>query len=529
MNISYRPYTGVPQLSGKDQDYIALKPYLKDFYNYTPTLASFADAIKDRAQYPVDRQLLHRVVSGSYDTFQPSALQQTHIAALANDRTYTVITAHQPSLLGGPLYYIFKISSALNLVQQLQKEYPDHHFVPVFINGSEDHDFEEVDHFSIFGKTVKWDRDAKGPVGRLSTDGLSAVIDQTAAILGSGEHKDELMGIFGDALAAADSYNDFVFQYVNRLFADKGLLVVNTDNADLKRNFIPLMERELTERASESIILQTQQDLEHHGFKSQAFPRDINLFYLGNGDRQRITFDDNHYHIVDTNEKYTEKQILEILHERPQDFSPNVVMRPIYQEYSLPNLAYIGGGGEIAYWLERKAQFANYKVYYPMLIRRNSAMLLDKSNQGTLAKLGLTVQDIFAHEDQVISDFLLGTVSQDISIENELQQLQQAYESIATKAAPHDPGLEKAILAEMTKQAKQVSNLGSRIKRAIKSREETNVNKIRKVKDKLFPSNGLQERSDNFIQYYGNHGSELIDFLVDNMDPLRREFAIIEL
>jgi len=149
MNISYRPYTGVPQLSGKDQDYIALKPYLKDFYNYTPTLASFADAIKDRAQYPVDRQLLHRVVSGSYDTFQPSALQQTHIAALANDRTYTVITAHQPSLLGGPLYYIFKISSALNLVQQLQKEYPDHHFVPVFINGSEDHDFEEVDHFSI--------------------------------------------------------------------------------------------------------------------------------------------------------------------------------------------------------------------------------------------------------------------------------------------------------------------------------------------------------------------------------------------
>jgi len=519
----------VPQLSQKDQDYISLAPYLTDYYTYRPTLENFAQAIADRKSKPVDRVTLQKVIKDNYSKITATEKQQLHIEALLSEDTFTIITAHQPSLLGGPLYYVYKICSVINLVAQLQLKYPEYHFVPVFINGSEDHDFDEIDHFNIYGKTLRWEREASGPVGRLSTEGLSVVIDQAADILDDSEHSKRIIDVFKDSLKHSSNYNDFVFRYVNELFGKYGLLVVNTDNKELKRNFAPIMKQEITKRPSQQLVMDTQQMLEQHGFKAQAYPRDINLFYLGNGDRQRITYEEGKYAIVDTEQSYTEAEILQMVDEHPEDFSPNVVMRPLYQEVTLPNLAYVGGGGEIAYWLERKEQFAHYDVHYPMLIRRNSALLLDKGSSKNLTKLDLNVSDMFEHEDQIISSYLLSAVSEDITIDEELEQMQAAYESIAEKAAPHDPGLKKAILAEMTKQLKQVNNLGGRIKRTIKAREENNVSKIKKVKEKLFPGNGLQERSDNFIQYYSKLGPDFFDFLVTNLDPLTAEFAIIEL
>lgn len=529
MQINHVDYRDVPQLSFKDKAYIHSEDFLTDYYNYPPTLEGFDKAIEERQKHPVDRVTLIENLKNDYETRTAHPSQLKNIDALSSDRTFTVITAHQPSLLTGPLYYIYKICSIIHLSKTLNKTYPKYRIVPVFVNGAEDHDFDEIDHLNVYGKSIQWQRDAEGAVGRLDTTGLDAAIAHIKEVLGSKATTDALFAKIDIALKHAHTYNDFVFQLVNDLFESYGLLVMNMDKPLLKRNFIPILERELVDRPSEQLVKATQEALSKHGFKAQAYPRDINLFYLGDGKRQRITHADGVYTIVDTEHSFSKEEILDLLHKHPQHFSPNVVLRPVYQEYTLPNLAYIGGGGEISYWLERKRQFEHFNVFFPMLMRRNSVLLLDKGSQKQLRQLDLSIDKLFQNKDAVIDAFLQNNILEDISVEEELHNLRNLYQSMADKAAVYDPTLKKSILADMTKHAKHVEQLGGRIKRAVKSREEVNVNKIKKLKQKLFPNDGLQERHDNILQYYATHGDMLINFLVNNLDPLDRRFSIISL
>lgn len=527
MKIKHIDYINCSQLSKKDQDYINLNPYLNPFYSYIPDLSYFDKVIKDRKKYKVDRAILHKVLMEDYSNKNSTPLQFQQIDSLLSENTWTVTTAHQPNLLGGPLYYILKIASTINLSRQLTNSYTDQHIIPLFINGSEDHDFDEINNFNLYKKNITWYRESKGPVGRLSIDGLEEVLAKTKEILGENDNINNILKLFEDSLYASRTYNDFVFRWVTSLFADTELLVISMDKHELKKNFTPILEEEILKRPSEKIILDTQQQLTKHGFKPQAHPRDINLFYIGSGDRKRITYEAGKYHIVGSDLYYTESEILSELHKSPENFSPNVIMRPIYQEFSLPNLAYIGGGGEIAYWLERKKQFEHYNVFYPMLIRRNSAVLINNSDQKQIQNLDLTEEKLFDKTDNIINYYLNLRTKDDISINNEKSQIEEAYRAMADKAEKQDKTVASAILAEMTKHLKNIDNLGNRIKRSVKTREEVNINRIHKLKERLFPDAGLQERNDNFLQFYSSLGPEILDFLIDNLDPLDRRFSII--
>jgi len=527
MQIEKIDYDKVPAISFKDLSYIKLESFLNDFYTYTPDLSSFDKVIADRKQHLVDRDLLVLELQKDYAQIDPTPLQINNIEALADDKTFTIITAHQPSLFGGPLYYVLKVCSVINLTRQLKAKYPDHTFVPTFISGGEDHDFEEVDHLNLFGKSVKWDRNAKGPVGRLSVDGLSNAVAEVAEILGDNPIAVKLKTILETSLEGVDTYGQFVFKFVNQLFGKYGVLAINMDRPEFKGAFAPTIKKELVERKSQDFVMSTQEALGQYNFKAQAFPRPINLFYLGEGSRDRIEYTDGRYTIVDSQLSFTEKEILAELDQHPENFSPNVVMRPLYQESILPNLAYVGGGGEIAYWLERKAQFEEYGIFYPMLIRRNSVMILNASHRKTMGKLGFELEDIFGEENALITSFISEASDVEIFLDEEKAQIQKAYERIAEKSKAVDPGLAKSVLADMTKQLKNVDQMESRIKRTIKSQQEVNVKKITKLKEKLFPNLGLQERYDNFMPHYMAVGVDFFDILVDNLDPLDRRFIVL--
>lgn len=527
MKIEKIDYSQVSAVSFKDLAYIKLEPFLKEFYSYTPDLTSFAKAIEDRKTKPVDRSLLVDVLKSNYTVIEPSDLQIENISSLQNDNTFTIITAHQPSLFGGPLYYVLKVCSVINLCKQLKAEHPKYNFVPTFISGGEDHDFDEVDHLNLFGKSVKWEREAKGPVGRLDIDGLQSVIDEVTEILGDNPIALNLKSILNESIKSCETYGQFVFKFVNHLFGKYGVIAVNMDDARLKTAFIPTMKKELLERISQPLVTKTQEQLTAHNFKAQAFPRDINLFYLGEGSRDRIEFSDGKYNIVDSNLSFSESEILEELDSKPENFSPNVVMRPLYQESILPNLAYVGGGGEIAYWLERKAQFEAFDVFYPMLIRRNSVMILNNGLNKTIDKLGFTTNDIFQTPDELINQYISINTEVEIELEDQKKIIQKAYEEIANKSKQVDPGLAKSVLADMTKQLKNIDQMESRMKRAIKSQQEVQVNKIGKMKDKLFPNNGLQERFDNFMPHFMSVGESFFDNLITHLDPMDRRFIVM--
>jgi len=527
MKIEKIEYSKVSAISFKDLSYIELEPFLKDFYNYTPDLDSFSKAIEDRKKYPVDRALLVEVLQENYSQIKASDIQNQNIEALKSDNTFTIITAHQPSLFGGPLYYILKIASVINLCLQLKERYPEYTFVPTFVSGGEDHDFEEVDHLHLFGKTIKWEREAKGAVGRLSIEGLEEVIDTVSEILGDKPIAVAIVDTFRKSLKDSETYSDFVFKFVNQLFGKYGLIAVNMDNVNLKNRFASLMKREILEQVSNPLIIETQNRLEEHKFKAQAFPRDINLFYLCQDGRKRIEPDGEGFAIVDTNLRFTQEGLLKELENHPDRFSPNVVMRPLYQEYCLPNLVYIGGGGEIAYWLERKSQFEAFNVFYPILIRRNSAMILNNGDLKNMSKLGFTVDDIFKDKDKLIFQFINATSEIEIKLDDQKNKIQDAFNEIAKKSAAVDPSLSKSVLAEMTKQLKNIDHMESRIKRSLKSQQEVNVKKIEKLTEKLFPGNGLQERYDNFLPHYLAIGDSFFDILIENLDPIDRKFICL--
>ena len=521
MQIDRVPFSEVPQFSTRDVAYATGSDDLQAFYKYPVSLPAFAQVIEDKAKDPTDRELLVRELEKQYATLSEVPAVRDNLSHLRSRQTFTVITAHQPSLFTGPLYYILKICSTINLSRQLAKQYPDYHFVPVFITGGEDHDFAEIDHARVYGNTLRWQTEAGGPVGQLRTDSLAPVLAELKDILGDRPVAREIYATIERAYTSQAAYGAASVALVHELFATYGLIVADMSRRAFKEAFRPFMERELFESVSQPLIEQAQGQLAQLGYSGQAHARQINLFYLSPGRRDRIVREGHTYRVHDTELRFSEAELREELQQHPERFSPNVVMRPLFQELIFPNLAYIGGGGELAYWLERKTQFETFGLNFPMLIRRNSALWIDRSNQKKLEKLELDFRTLFQDADLIIRDYVAARSDNELSLAAELEQLEAVFQQIAAKAKEIDPTLEKAVLGEHARQAKAVENLEGRLRRTEKQRFETAMTQIRTLRDKLFPDGGLQERSDNFLNIYLQEGPELFDVLIEHLDPLQ--------
>ncbi len=529
MKLHWIPFQNVPQLSYKDKSYTNEIAALRSFYKYPVSIDAFEQVIADKSKESIDRKMLVSVLQEQYESLDTPEMVKKNIQSLANQNTFTIITAHQPSLFTGPLYYIYKILSCINLSQQLNKRHPKNHVVPVFVTGGEDHDFEEVNYINLFNKKVVWENDQKGSVGMMSTQSLRPTLDQLKEILGASDKAKEIFDIIEKAYTQNELYSKATVQLTHELFKAYGLVVLNMNHPKLKHQFIPYIKKEVLERPSKQLVENTSQQLEKvANFKQQAFPRDINFFYLREGLRERIVFEDNRYKVLNTNYVFTEEEITKEIQEHPEYFSPNVVMRPLYQEVVMPNLAYIGGGGELAYWLERKAQFEHFGVNFPMLIRRNSVLWLDKGTTKKVNKLNLSIPQIFQKEDALTRLFINNQSTVSLDINTEKESVGAAYDSFAEKAKAIDPTLAKTILAEKAKQLKSLGQLEGRLLRAEKQKHETSLLQITGLKEKLFPNNGLQERTDNFLSLYLKYGRTFFDVLLEQLDPLQKQFLVVE-
>lgn len=529
MEIKKYSYNQLTQLSTKDSMYILSPQKLKSFYKWEAELSNFEEVIKAKSNHKIDREILVEVLSAQYKSFTNNDAQLKLIEQLKEDNTFTVTTAHQPSLLTGPLYYIFKIASVLNLAKQLRKLHPGQNFVPCFVTGGEDHDFEEIDHFQIFGNTLKWEGHSwkGGSVGQIDLSGLQSVIEELTEKLGINSFgtewiKKEVVPI----LSKAKNYSEFARMLTHSLFGDQGLLVLSMDDARLKSKFLPVIKKEIFERPSEAIITQTQQELSGLGWKPQAHARNINFFYRTKNSRSRIVFEENKYQTVEGNNSWTKEELEKELEENPASFSPNVIMRPLFQESILPNLAYIGGGGEIAYWLERKSQFQYFGIPFPMLIRRNSALIVSHSLEKKLAKVNLDFNQLFAHPDDMVKSYLSSLGEDAYSLNDQKSGLGELMSSAIEKAKSADATLENFAKAEINKMQKSIETIEKKISKAIKKKEEVELNRLASIQSKLFPENGLQERKENIFQFINDYGIELLPRLIESLDPMKKEFTV---
>ncbi len=514
-------------------DYLDQAPKLKPLYNRLPTLENFKAQIEEKSLSKhvseSSRQVLFEVLKNQYSNIETSELTLNNLESLKSKKTFTITTGHQLNLFTGPLYFMYKIISTINLTEELKSEYPDYNFVPVYWMASEDHDFEEINFFNHKGKKVQWNSNQTGAVGHFNTNGLEDVYEVVAAEFGSGKFAEQLKVWFKNAYIDHNNLADATRYLANELFGAYGLVIIDADDRELKRLFIPQMQKELIEQPAFKTVTETNKTLEDLGLKIQVNPREINLFYIHEGLRERIVESDGVYSVLDSQFQWSKKELVAHLNEYPERFSPNVIMRPLYQEVILPNLCYIGGGGEMIYWLQLKSNFETQEVTFPMLLLRNSALVKTKKQAEKLEKLNISDADLFLKRSSFINKKVRKISNIDIDFSEQIKHLEQQFVDLHQLAEQTDKSFLGAVKAQEVKQIKGLKHLEKRLLKAQKKKLADEIARCTDLQEQLFPGQSLQERNTNFSELYLEYGDTLISELKKYLQPLKGEFAVITL
>ena len=263
-------------------------------------------------------------------------------------------------------------------------------------------------------------------------------------------------------------------------------------------------------------------------YPTQANPRPINLFYLNEIGRNRIEWKNGQYTIVNTNLSFSEAEILNELNDYPERFSTNVITRGLLQETCLPNIAFIGGGAEIAYWLQLKPTFEEHQVFFPPLLLRQSYLLITAREEEKLTQLGLTDTSIFETTEKLLQSKLKAIGIEEELLKEEWESMQLLLAQAQLKAQATDTTLKDAAAATTTKIEKLVKQLQQKMLRAEKRKLQTYKNQIEQLKAVLFPNNQLQERYANFLDFYGNN-PDLIKKIIDSVQLKKTMFNILQI
>lgn len=509
-------------------DYLDEKPELKSLYNRFPNMENFKGQLKEKAQnYPeAHRKILVSSLENQYQGFEISNTTKANISLLSNTKTFTITTGHQLNLFTGPLYFLYKIVSAINLCAELKKEYPAYDFIPIYWMATEDHDFEEINHFNFKKAKINWNTESHGPVGRLSSAGLNVVLEVFATELGIGENAAYLKELFENSYLKHSNLADATRFLANELFGDKGLVILDGDDKALKQLFIPFVKNELLNKTSFQKVTETNSSLETH-YDIQVKPREINLFYIEDNLRERILFENNQFKVNNTELVFSEKEILNLLESNPEKFSPNVILRPLYEEIVLPNLCYIGGGGEIAYWLQLKSTFEANKITFPILLVRNSVLLATQKQIKNADKLKLSWADLFSNQQELFTKKTKEFSQFNLDFSEQKEHLKQQFEKLLLIANQTDKSFIGAVKAQQTKQLKGLENLEKRLLKAEKRVYADKLEQIILLQNELFPNQGLQERKANFSEFYLDLNDKLVEKLLMELKPLAPNFTII--
>lgn len=508
-------------------DYIAGAATLRPFYVHEPGLAGIKDAIAARQQFVTPREVLVKSLKEQYSAVPTNEAVTAHIEALGNDHTFTVVTAHQPNIFTGPLYFIYKILHTIQLAGYLSEQLPAYRFVPVYYMGSEDADLDELGQVSIDGHQLRWNTPQTGAVGRMTVDQelikLVNAIEGQTGVLPFGK---ELSELFRQAYVKGKTIQEATLYLVNALFGRFGLVVLIPDQHALKAAFSKVIEKELLEGFSHQMVSRTISELEKH-YKVQAGGRSINLFYLIDNRRERIEKDGNDFVVNELNLRFTETEMLNELNTYPERFSPNVILRGAFQETILPNIAFIGGGGELAYWLELKDVFSAAHVPYPVLVLRNSFLIMTAGQEKRMQQLGFNHLSLFQKDHILLEQLVRKSSDKQLSLNNETARLSALYEQMKEKAGAVDETLKAHVDALLVKATKKLTALEKKMLRAEKKKFETEEKQIKSLKKQLFPQDSLQERTDNMSAWYARYGGSWLDMVLNASSALEMELTIM--
>lgn len=467
------------------------------------------------------RELLVEVIGEQMSAFDYKKVNQ-HLDDLKEKNTVTITTGHQLNLYTGPMYVIYKIMHVIKLAEQMNKEDHAMRYVPIFWMATEDHDFEEINHFHLFNDTVSWETEQRGPVGRFGLDDFESVRTELRKKF---ENNQSFLA-FLEKHYSHGSLAQATRHFVMDLFGEYGLIVLDADDVKLKKSFRSVMKTELSSQFSEPLVKEVTKLLEKHGYDGQVTPRPINLFYIQKGRRDRIIPQNGGF--IVGNDRFTQEELYNLLDQHPERFSPNVVLRPVYQEFVLPNICYVGGGGEMSYWLQLKGVFEFLNVPYPVIQVRNSVQFIDGIALKKMKKLDLSVEELFEDIHVLKKKYVLEDESSSLdfaSLEELGEELADIYEDLITSV---DKGLEGYGKSEVKRLQKQIEGIKEKLVRHQKKKHEEALNQMDNLFERLFPAGGLQERYDNIIPRLAKYGkTKVLEELHEHMDPEEKGLILL--
>jgi len=454
-----------------------------------------------------------------------SEASSTNINSLLHDNTYTITTGHQLNLLSGPLYSVYKVIQVIQIVERLRKENPEQNFVPVFWMATEDHDFEEINHINLFNQKIQWEKEGQidAIAGRIQTDSIQSFLDPISQKFQNPEAA-EIVSSYLKMYSETSNLQEATRVLMNALFQDFGLVIIDGDDAKLKSQFSEIAIKEVEERFVYDNVNESNEDLNGLDYHQQVYVRECNLFYIDeNNVRHRIKEDGADYSVA--GKKMTSAEVVNLIKQKPQSISPNALMRPMYQECILPNLAYVGGGGEIAYWMQLKNSFEAANLTFPLLRVRDSVLLVRQNQLDLLDELKIELLDLKLGVDQIIKHMAIEESGDDLDIAPIVFQITNAKNDLLRQANAISKGLDGMIEAEFSKFSKSLDKIEAKMIKAEKSKFEKTQKQIQKIASSYFPNGGFQERYENVLPYLvqdtGFVSKIMSNFNADNKAQIR--------
>lgn len=515
------------KFSGLIRAYLSEDTAVREFYHLFPSEENLLIQTQEKLAHYSHRQILHQALTKQLSGLDLSEKQIENLNKLNLSNTVTITTGHQLNLFTGPLYFFYKILQTIKAADEMSSRHNEFNFVPVFWMATEDHDWEEINHFYFRDQKFQWSKPASGAVGRLDLDGIETVCELFFNCLPDSTYAKSLKELIQNSFGNAKTLTEATRNLVQGLFAEFGLLMIDGDDKELKKLMIPAFEEDLLRNTAFQKVEESNQIFTEKSLSIQVNPREINLFYLGDGSiRERIVQENNQFQVLNTDLIFSEDEILDELKNSPEKFSPNVILRPLYQETILPNIAYIGGSGEIAYWLELKSFFDSQNIPFPILIVRNSVLILSEKQKSKMEKLAVDYLDLFKPLYQLVNENVLQNSEVSIDFSTYENQLEQIFNELELKATQTDVSFSKMVNAQRKKQTDGLEKMKKRLTKAEKRKQSERVERLEILYAELFPNGNLQERISNFSSFYVENGFDFVKEIYNTIEPIDFRFTI---
>ena len=540
----YISFSDIPGNHNLFLDYLYEFDNVKDFYktNFRDKEEYLKIFKKISDSHDHSRETLATALKDQYADFNTSAKTQKNISSLNDKKTLAVVTGQQLGILGGPLYTFYKIITAIKLAAFLSERYDEYYFVPIFWLEGDDHDFNEVRGINLisdsngiskiaYGEELI-DEDNKGSVGNLKfNESLEPFYLELEKNLRNTEFTAPLLEKIKSFYKSGASFKAAFRELIFWLFDQYGLVIFDPQDSKIKELLKPIFKKEIVDfRIHTEKLVSTSAKLEEV-YHAQVKVRPINLFYSNEEGRYLIEPVENEFRLKRKRRKFTLEELLSLIESEPGSFSPNVLLRPICQDYILPTSFYVGGPSEISYFAQVMPLYDFYKIESPIVYPRSSATIIEKNIASIIEKFDINLSELF-HDPEKLKQKIMDSISKtsvDEIFNNASNHIEVVLDQLKEKLFEFDKTMSDAGSKYKQKIFHDLEILKEKTIEAQKRKYETTLRQVDKVANVILPNSVLQEREINFIYFANKYGTDILKNIFDELAINKFEHQIINL